>query len=81
MYVITGTFGRFGNNIYQLLNIIYEAIKNEQQIDIQKLNILNLIIDMNTLQKTFNLIYNHSEDIKKKSFFPKEPSFIKRKTN
>ena len=46
MYIISEQYGRFGNNIYQLLNILLEADKDNDNIDLSVLYYLTPIINI-----------------------------------
>ena len=57
MYIISEQFGHLGNNIYQLLNILLEADKNNDNIDLSVLYYLSPIIDIKQLEILFNIIH------------------------
>ena len=69
-YTISNKYGRTGNNIYQLLEIMRQAEIANNQINIDKLNYLNEIIDLKKLVELFNR--NKESKVKKiDDFFPK----------
>ena len=72
MNKITSKEGRFGNNIYQLLNIMYEALINNKQINVNKLDSLYSILDLQKLQEDFNSSNPGKGKLVMDKFFPKD---------
>lgn len=69
-YTITNKFGRTGNNIYQLLEIMRQAEIANNKINIDKLNYLDEIINLKKLVDLFNR--NKESKVEKiNDFFPK----------
>jgi len=80
MYILINSKDGFGNRIYSLINIIYEAIKNKQQIELKNFNNNkyyninyepNKIFDIKQIENNFNKLYKLNNIIKKDLFFPK----------
>jgi hypothetical protein len=70
MLVIINSYGRLGNNIYQLLNIVNIANKEQKRVNIDNLKLkLNGIINLNNIVKEFEN-YNESSNINS-DFMPK----------
>jgi hypothetical protein len=89
MLIISEKFGRLGNNIYQLLNILKNADVNNSEININKLE-LDALININKIQESFkqkcdNIISNfmpkdlhldQKRDINISSFFEIAKKYI-----
>ena len=72
MYIISEQYGRFGNNIYQLLNILLEADKDNDNVDLSVLYYLTPIINIKKLEILFNAIHKKKDIIYKQHFMPKD---------
>jgi len=72
MFIFSNKKGRFGNNIYQLINILYEALIYGQQININQLENLQCILNITDLQKNFNLQFKSNNKNISHHFFPKD---------
>ena len=54
MNTISHKYGRVGNNIYQLLNILYESIKHNKKINIKTLYYLTPLFNIKQIEEYFN---------------------------
>lgn len=79
MLVISERFGRLGNNIYQLLNILLEAEEKNDNINLQQLYYLNPLINIKKLEREFNETHNNKKLIIKQNFMPKDLHLIKKR--
>lgn len=80
MFIISSTPGRLGNQIYQLFNIIYSALENKQQINVEKLKGLSFIFDLKLITDNFNLLYKENNLIKCCHFFPRNLHLVEKRT-
>ena len=79
MYIISEQYGRFGNNIYQLLNILLEADKQNDNIDLSVLYYLTPIINIKKLEILFNSIHKKKNIINKQHFMPKDLHLVNKR--
>ena len=79
MYIVSEQFGRLGNNIYQLLNILLEADKVNDNIDLSVLYYLTPIIDIKKLEILFNTIHKKKDIIYKQHFMPKNLHLVNKR--
>lgn len=93
MYILKNSNGcvGLGNRLYSMINLIYEAIKNKQTINLQKLKIkhsgtyiynYDKIFDIDKIEKNFNknFINNKNSKIKEDLFFPKNLHSVDKRT-
>ena len=78
-YIISNTTGRTGNNVYQLLEIMRQATKDNCIIDISKLTTLNNIIDIRAFENNFNE-KKSSHNHKNNDFFPRNLHLPEKRT-
>ena len=71
MHIVDSLFGRFGNNVYQLLNVLYEAQLANDNVDLSLLRHLNCIVDIGKVETLFNRSHNNIDKQVKGHFFPK----------
>ena len=81
MYEISECPHGLGNRIYQLLHIIYRAIEDKQQINIQQLKKpqksfyhynMSLLMDIDKIEENFNTLFPKNTKIVKELFFPRD---------
>ena len=82
MLFLSEHFGRFGNNIYQLLNIILESEKQNDGINIDLLSNLNMILNINMIEKSVNKKFKNKikKEIVSDHFMPKDLHLINKRT-
>ena len=75
MLILNELYGRFGNNVYQLLNIINEGLKKNSKINIQILKqSLGKLLDIDKIQEEFNKNINCDKEKSEiqGNFFPRD---------
>ena len=80
MLIISERFGRLGNNIYQLLNILLEAEKKNDNVNLQQLYYLNPIINILEVEKLFNSMHENKIEIIRHHFMPKDLHLVEKRT-
>lgn len=71
MYIISEKFGRLGNNIYQILNTLLEADKNNDNIDLSIMYYLDPLINIKKIEIVFNILHEKKNIIEQHHFMPK----------
>lgn len=79
MYIISEQYGRFGNNIYQLLNILLQADKDNDNIDLSIMYYLEPIINIKKLENLFNILHKKNDVIYKQHFMPKDLHLVNKR--
>lgn len=54
MLILNRPYGRLGNNIYQIINIMYEGLHKKSKINISNFTHLNNIFDVKKVEENFN---------------------------
>lgn len=80
MLFVSNTPGRLGNQILQLLHIMYEAVREKQQIEISKLSSLDFMFNLNDIKENFNKEFLKNNNEKKSHFFPRNLHLIEKRT-
>ena len=80
MLIISERFGRLGNNIYQLLNILLEAEERNDNVNLQQLYYLNPIINIQKVEKLFNSTHENKGQVIRHHFMPKDLHLIEKRT-
>ena len=80
MLIISDKFGRLGNNIYQLLNILLEGEERNDHVNLECLYYLNPIINIKNIEKLFNQQHNNKQQIIRHNFMPKDLHLIEMRT-
>lgn len=78
MLIISDKFGRLGNNIYQLLNILLEAEERNDNVNLQQLYYLNPIINIQNVEKLFNSIHENKPEVIRHHFMPKDLHLVEK---
>jgi len=78
MLILSEKFGRLGNNIYQLLNILLEAEERNDNINLQKLYFLNPIINIQGVEKLFNNTHENKAEVIRHHFMPKDLHLVEK---
>ena len=80
MYILENIKDGLGNRIYCIINILYEAILNEDQINLEQLNNkqtgklqykYDKILDIKKIQDNFNKEFIKKNKNKNNTFFPR----------
>ena len=80
MLIISKKFGRLGNNIYQLLNIISEALHQKDNIDLKQLYHLSPIINIRNIETQINLLFPNKNQVIRHHFMPKDLHLVDKRT-
>jgi hypothetical protein len=78
MLIISDKFGRLGNNIYQLLNILLEAEERNDNVNLQQLYYLNSIINIQEVEKLFNSTHENKAEVIRHHFMPKDLHLVEK---
>mgnify|MGYP003985618975 CR=1 FL=1 len=80
MFIISSTPGRLGNQVYQLLHVIYSSIIDKQQINIKMLSKLKFIFNLEKIEDNFNKCFETNNKVKKCHFFPRNLHLVNKRT-
>ena len=80
MLIISEKFGRLGNNIYQLLNILLQAEERNDNVNLQQLYYLIPIINIQEVEKLFNSTHENKGEVIRDHFMPKDLHLIEKRT-
>jgi hypothetical protein len=79
MLIISERYGRLGNNIYQLLNIIYEALQQKDNINLKLLYYLSPTINIQNIETQINDLFPNKNQITRHHFMPKDLHLINKR--
>ena len=83
MLILEAYYGRLGNKMYQLMNILNEAIKKKQPVNLNNINYLTPItgiINIEYIENIFKKLYKDDGKNIKSNFFPKDLHLANKRT-
>ena len=74
MLIVEPYGGRFGNKMWQLMNVLNEAFVNKQQVKLDNLNYITPVyplINLKKIEEKFKQLFPNDGENKKETFFPR----------